>query len=274
VWRRVELHLRASFWRAHGHEADPRYNGLVLHVVLARTAAEGTTRLASGRRVPVVLLCTAPASHRQLDVWPCAGLAQRLTPAELRGLLVETGMARFAARVARFAAELQILQGAPLPTMLRPEGWSAADRVLFPAVAESLGYGRDRASLRRAGGRLAAGESSDEVAILGEQLPIVEGKRLKGLLVLYARWRLLGPWAVLWSGLGGGPPARAGRALIERLSVASGDTERLWIMLRVDIRFMREKYGSWAVLVAAQPRLVNRSLFYWAEIVDNDEADA
>jgi hypothetical protein len=52
-----------------------------------------------------------------------------------------------------------------------------------------------------------------------------------------------------------------------------GDTERLYRMFRVDIRFMREKYGSWAALVAAQPRLINHTTYYWAEIVQ-DEADA
>lgn len=30
----VELHVRSSGWQAHGHHRDPRYNGLILHVVM------------------------------------------------------------------------------------------------------------------------------------------------------------------------------------------------------------------------------------------------
>ena len=47
----VELHVRASDFRAHGHHTDPRYNGVVLHLVFEDDAA-ADTRLASGRRVP------------------------------------------------------------------------------------------------------------------------------------------------------------------------------------------------------------------------------
>ena len=31
----VELHVRSSDWRAHGHERDPHYARVILHVVIA-----------------------------------------------------------------------------------------------------------------------------------------------------------------------------------------------------------------------------------------------
>src|SRR5258706_12615999 len=49
----VELHLRAANWRAHGHERDPRYDGVVLHVVLAGRGPEpGRPPPRRGRRPP------------------------------------------------------------------------------------------------------------------------------------------------------------------------------------------------------------------------------
>lgn len=51
----VELHLRAEEWEAHGHGRDPAYAGVRLHVVLFPTEARDT-RLADGRRVPVLVL--------------------------------------------------------------------------------------------------------------------------------------------------------------------------------------------------------------------------
>src|SRR5215211_9483623 len=40
----VELHLRCADWYAHGHDADPRYNGVVLHVVLWPLGAKPVRR--------------------------------------------------------------------------------------------------------------------------------------------------------------------------------------------------------------------------------------
>src|SRR5919199_844755 len=48
----VEFHARSSDWYRHGHDRDPRYNRVVLHVVWSDDV-EGTTR-ADGRRVPTL----------------------------------------------------------------------------------------------------------------------------------------------------------------------------------------------------------------------------
>ena len=51
----VELHVRASSWRAHRHWADPHYNRVILHVVLL--PGEGSPpRTSSGRIVPLLVL--------------------------------------------------------------------------------------------------------------------------------------------------------------------------------------------------------------------------
>ena len=52
----VELHVRASSWRAHGHSADPHYNRVILHVVLLPGTTPATLRTAAGRTVPLLVL--------------------------------------------------------------------------------------------------------------------------------------------------------------------------------------------------------------------------
>jgi hypothetical protein len=78
--------------------------------------------------------------------------------------------------------------------------WTPEDRVLWTALAEGLGYGRDWAALRACGERIAADALPD--ALLGEalRLPRVEGLRLRGLAELGRRWEMSGPWAPLRRG--------------------------------------------------------------------------
>ena len=52
----VELHRRQQDWYAHGHAADPNYNGVVLHAALE--LSPGVTRLQNGRQAPVISLAS------------------------------------------------------------------------------------------------------------------------------------------------------------------------------------------------------------------------
>jgi hypothetical protein len=213
----IELHLRASDWQAHGHGRDPRYNAVVLHVVLAATTAE--TALASGETVPVVVL--RPASDGGLShpahAWPCASLLSHLGPPGVRGLLLAAGRERFEQRASSFA---QVL--ATESVRYERGLWTPADRVLFVAVAEALGYGRDRGLLRDAGMHLARGGAPDPLFAEAIRLPRVERMRLDGLLALFDRWERGGPWDVLRGALNDGPPRAAARNLIAHLSVSGG----------------------------------------------------
>ncbi len=49
----VEVHLRSSEWFAHGHQTDPAYDNVVLHVVYEHDAE---VRTSSGRTIPTVEL--------------------------------------------------------------------------------------------------------------------------------------------------------------------------------------------------------------------------
>ena len=54
----VEIHLRASDWYQHGHDRDPRYNNVVLHVV---SNADADVLTQDGHYLPQVVLQVPPA---------------------------------------------------------------------------------------------------------------------------------------------------------------------------------------------------------------------
>src|SRR3990172_949965 len=134
----VELHLRASDFRRHGHDRDPAYDGLALHLVF--WADEGPhTLLAGGRRVPLAAL--APWLERRSGeirrwlerpaLWrePCRSAPSRLGDAAVAAVLDRLGDIRFRRRTAE------------LRRALRGE---EAEEVLYRALMEALGYGGNR----------------------------------------------------------------------------------------------------------------------------------
>jgi hypothetical protein len=220
----IELHLSPAGWRAHGHSADPRYNGLALHVTLTsgRHADATVGALANGRRAPLVVLSAqdAPAlPSAPPPSWPCAGFGSQPAAAR-RDLLRDAGRERFEERVATFSATLD----APLnPSWRPPAGWGAAESALVVALAEGLGYGRDRTALRACGERLARGEPPDALLSEVSRLGAVERTRLSGLLVWLDRWYSASPLVILSGALVAGSIRRgasgAARAVTEALQV-------------------------------------------------------
>ena len=251
----VEVHLRARGWRAHGHDRDPRYAGVVLHVVLRAEGARATP-LASGTWAALVELAAMPPvppvpppprlRPAGPTSWPCADLARRLEPAAVRSLLHNAGDARFEQRAQEFMARLAEAESGAACARCRsargrtathtgdiaacePEslchgrgGWGGMDRVLFAALAEGLAYGREREPLRRAGEWLAGGGAPDALLRELPLLPALDAVRLEGLLTLFARWVASGPWAPLRATLDGVGAVLAGRRLVAALVVPGG----------------------------------------------------
>mgnify|MGYP003393922255 CR=1 FL=1 len=82
----IEVHVRSSEWYAHGHEKDPAYDNVVLHVVMLHDMAVRTAR---GGRVPTVEIGPriAPqglATYERLmkgRAWvPCADMIAHVDP--------------------------------------------------------------------------------------------------------------------------------------------------------------------------------------------------
>jgi hypothetical protein len=134
----VELHVRASDFRRHGHHRDAAYDGLALHLVHWHDEQEETA-LAGGRRVPVAAL--APwVEHRSAEIrgwlqrpalWeePCRSARDRIGGGAVAAVLDRLGDIRFR----RMSVGLRRVMDRLDP-----------DEALYRATLESLGYGGNR----------------------------------------------------------------------------------------------------------------------------------
>ena len=131
----VELHVEAPGWRSHGHDTDPGYNGVILHVVL-RAKGSVSSRQQSRTRAPVASLEPVVDRLRQADASAHLGAVpwDGLSPRALEKLLDVAGDRRFLARSRGFARELEA---------------GDADQVLYAALFEALGYAANRRPFRR-----------------------------------------------------------------------------------------------------------------------------
>ena len=191
----VEVHVRQKDWDAHGHGSDPRYNGVVLHVV-ADLDREGKplTRLRSGQQAPVLslmpLLEDQPSPESPPDMWSVLGPQGYHSPSsaeELGELLDRAGEARFLDRSRAFDALLEV---------------EDPDQVLYSALMEALGYSQNGEPFRELAyrvpysrlSRLVAASPPDdgrravEVALL-KAAGFLPASNLKGCMTR-GSWRL------------------------------------------------------------------------------------
>jgi hypothetical protein len=131
----VELHHDASDWIAHGHDRDPRYADVILHVV-SRPDLD-VTRTVTNRVVPMAIL-TVPddmlfrIDARLPDIWqtlgaePCTAAVAARDPARLTGVLERLGDQRLGERVIAIEGDLACRGSVDVVTtlLLDAMGWS------------------------------------------------------------------------------------------------------------------------------------------------------
>ena len=115
----VEVHRLASGWTAHQHHQDPRYNRVILHVVLRHDHTSHTVERADGQRIPQVALepllprpLTAYRDEIPLEDYPnkhaprigqCYATLRALHRDEAQRFLERAGEARLRKRVRRWS---------------------------------------------------------------------------------------------------------------------------------------------------------------------------
>jgi hypothetical protein len=203
----VELHLRASAFRHHGHHRDHRYDDVILHLVFEDDEGEDT-RLACGRRAPVVAL--APWVARRSDelgrwlarpaLWeePCRRAAERLGRDEAVAIVERLGERRLHEKEQRFALALASEE---------------PDQVLYGGLLAALGYSQNQ----------------EAFTVLARLLPY---RRLRRALAASSpAWRAITAEALLL-GTAGLLPSQRFQGGVGSAPAYVADLERRWARLR------------------------------------------
>ncbi|MDO8672189.1 MAG: DUF2851 family protein [Dehalococcoidia bacterium] len=184
----VEIHVKTSDWRRHGHSHDRRYNGVVLHVVMWDDENGRPTSLSSGAFAPVLALHSflkvpfgvllERARPERPPLAPCGQAVQRLGDRSVAGFLDRAGQSRMASKAAAFEAAIAS---------------RGAAQALYAGIFEALGYARNREPFRQ----------------LAELLPFAS---LEGLLLGRGRDKAIQRAEALLLGVAGMLPSQRGRA--------------------------------------------------------------
>ena len=154
----VEVHRTSGEWIEHRHDADPRYNRVVLHVTLLADRHTGKLRRADGSLIPEVVLYPRLQdslrtlllrfyAYPELDFY-CAGSWAEIPEAIKRPWIRTLGRERLATRKAALSAGF----------LATPD----LDRLLYERVMRALGYAKN----------------ADPMETLARRLPL---RRLSGL---------------------------------------------------------------------------------------------
>lgn len=131
----VELHTSAPGWYAHGHDTDPNYNGVVLHVVFSPKGHQNT-RQQSRMHAPIVSLEAVADDLEGADSNTVSGLLDTgvlRSSSDIATVLDAAGDERFLAKSHGFT--LDISQAGP-------------DEALYLGIMDALGYASNRKPFR------------------------------------------------------------------------------------------------------------------------------
>ena len=139
----IEIHVRESDWRAHGHHTDPRYNGVVLHVVAAESAGRPALK-ATGSTIPLLALNWKKSSGKSAQI-DSVSVGQSTKDSDSRGSsllelpVAAAGLERFHSQASGIALDIEAF---------------GADQAIWLGVLGALGYPRNKRAFRAVAGRV------------------------------------------------------------------------------------------------------------------------
>lgn len=177
----VEIHRGVAEWLQHGHQSDPAYNGVILHVVFDGSPLQFPTVVQSGRTVPVLILrrflsesferletlAAEDAEHSHGTVLKCAERNSNIGSDVLKQWIGKLARERLELKVRRFEERLRELAhqklhvaeqnrsyGAHEPESI-PDTFSGLtqhqlsdrglwDQLLYEGIMDGLGYSKNR----------------------------------------------------------------------------------------------------------------------------------
>lgn len=129
----IEVDLRPTFWRQHGHHTNPRYRDVAFQVVLNSSSPQ---RDHPGHGPPEILEATVPRRppvFLQPATRPCPSIARRPSP-NIAAIVARAGEMRFLIKSELFRT-----------AMAR----ATPGQVFYQGLMESLGYARNQAPFLR-----------------------------------------------------------------------------------------------------------------------------
>ena len=129
----VEIHVRATDWHRHGHDGDPAYNSVILHVV---DLDDGPITRPDGQTIPQMRMPCAPDFHLRYSQLvdapaaslPCASHIAALSPLHISDWISSLTYERIYAKTDRIDSILSRLHG----------DWESA---CYITIARALGFG-------------------------------------------------------------------------------------------------------------------------------------
>jgi hypothetical protein len=183
----IEIHVKSSAWKEHGHHTDPAYNQVILHVVYEHDDGE-KARLQNGLEIPTLLLdrfTQQQAGQRLTSVFAPEGPALCKTNPELiTGVLDRAGEARFRIRVREYEENL-VKEG--------------AEQTLYRGIMTALGYSKNQRPMARLAEAVSLQELGETINSTGDDdscLMQLQARLLGAAGLLPSQRRLKSPASV------------------------------------------------------------------------------
>lgn len=127
----IEVHVRSSGWRAHGHYLDPVYNRVVLHVVYHNDTG-APVRLQNGHCIPTLALDKLGQGTRlsgTTGLLPCGNVSRSTGTEAVGEVLDSAGDRRFQDRVDEYYGLLPV---------------TGPEQTLYHGIMGAMGYSKNK----------------------------------------------------------------------------------------------------------------------------------